>query len=230
MPPKKQALLNILTVLKNHTDSNHTLTVKQIGELLERNHNQKLDRKAIKRNLLELVEMNYDINYTETSRKNSKTGETEIIQTDWYLTPDFDDSELHFLIDSVTFAKNIPPNQKLELTEKLRNLTNLYFKTNRSKIIQLDHLTPKSPEFLLNIDRLNEALEQEKQISFHYQDIGIDKQPFPKMRSDGLTVRNYVLSPCFMTMTNGQTYLVGKHHHYPTVTTYRVDRMTNIQI
>ncbi|GAB2021181.1 hypothetical protein RyT2_02540 [Pseudolactococcus yaeyamensis] len=225
MVAKKQALLNILTLLKRETNFNHTLTVKQIGEMLERTYDQKLDRKAIKRNLNELVEMGYDVNYTETPRKNA-----EPIQTDWYINPEFDDSELRFLIDSATFAKNIPSQQKTEMTEKLENLTSRYFKSSRSKILQLDNSRPKTPEFLLNIDLLNEAIEQKRMVSFHYQDIGLDKKSHPRLRDDGVTVRNYVLSPYLLTMVNTQTYLVGKHDRYDNLTTYRVDRMTTVKI
>ncbi|GHU36996.1 hypothetical protein FACS1894193_13640 [Bacilli bacterium] len=225
MLTKKTSLLNILTLLKRETNFNHTLTVKQIGDILEKNYDQKLDRKSIKRNLNELIEMGYDINYEETSRRNA-----DPVQTDWYINPEFDDSELRFLIDSVTFAKNIPPRQKTEMTTKLEKLTSRHFKSSRSKILQFEHTRPETAEFLLNIDILNEAIESQKQISFHYLDIGMDKKLYPKLRSDKTTIRDYRLSPYLLTMVNTQTYLVGQHDRYDNVTTYRVDRMTNVKI
>ena len=47
---KKTAILCIIDILKKHTDSEHTLTQKQIQDMLESEYGLKLDRKAVKRN------------------------------------------------------------------------------------------------------------------------------------------------------------------------------------
>jgi predicted DNA-binding transcriptional regulator YafY len=225
MQAKKQSLLNILTLLKKETNSTHTLTAKQIQEILERDYDQKLDRKAIKRNLDELIAMGYDIDYTEKTRQNA-----EPIQTDWYINSDFTDSELRFLIDSVTFSKNIPAAHAKELTRKLENLTSKHFKSNRSKIELLHETMPSNPQFLLMIDTISEAIDKGQQISFHYQDMGIDKQAHPRLKDDGVTPKTYQLSPYLLTVANGQTYLIGKHTWHDAMTYYRVNRMANVQI
>ena len=81
-------------------------------------YSQKVDRKAIKRNLMNLIDSGYDIEYSETVRRN-KNGEEETIYSDWYLNREFIDAELRLLIDSLIFSKHIPYNQCKALIEKL---------------------------------------------------------------------------------------------------------------
>ena len=110
VPPKKMLILNILEILKKHSDENHRLSQKEIGEILKRDYFTEVDRKAIKRNLMNLIDFGYDIEFTETKRIN-KNGEEEVIYSDWYLNRDFTDAELRLLIDSLLFSKHIPYNQ-----------------------------------------------------------------------------------------------------------------------
>ena len=74
----KIALLKILEILKERSDEEHQLSTKQIGEILERDYLIKLDRNAVKRNLMRLEESGYRIDWGESTRVN-KNGETETI-------------------------------------------------------------------------------------------------------------------------------------------------------
>lgn len=64
--PKKVIILNILDILKKYTDDNHTLTQKEIQDKLETEYLMKIERKAVKRNLMELIDCGYDIDYDES--------------------------------------------------------------------------------------------------------------------------------------------------------------------
>lgn len=75
--------MNILDILKRYTDENHRLSQKEIMDILEREYEMKVERKAIKRNLLNLIEYGYQIEYSESIRIN-KRGEEESVYTDWY--------------------------------------------------------------------------------------------------------------------------------------------------
>ena len=75
---KKTAILCIIDILKKHTDSEHTLTQKQIQDMLESEYGLKLDRKAVKRNLTDLIDMGFDVGYSERTRK-TKSGEDETV-------------------------------------------------------------------------------------------------------------------------------------------------------
>ena len=101
--------MNILDILKRYTDENHRLSQKEIQDILANEYEMKADRKAIKRNLMNLIEFGYDINYSESVRIfKDKDGEEfeNVILSDFYLEREFTDSELRLLIDSVLFSKN----------------------------------------------------------------------------------------------------------------------------
>ena len=122
--PKKMLIMNILEILKKYTDENHRMSQKDIIDILEREYDMKVDRKAVKRNLLNLSDLGYRIEYSEKVRYN-KRGEEEIVYGDWYLEKNFTDSELRLLIDSLLFSKHIPAKQCEELVGKIEDLANL---------------------------------------------------------------------------------------------------------
>ena len=55
-PPKKMLIINILDILKKYTDENHRLSQKDIIEILDKEYCMKIDRKSVKRNLMNLIE------------------------------------------------------------------------------------------------------------------------------------------------------------------------------
>ena len=107
IPPKKMVTINILNILKKYSDIEHRMTQQDIAEKLKSDYSMDVDRKTIKRNLMDLIDMDPRIDYTEISRKDDKGNETTIC-TDWYIEPEFTDSELRLLIDSLLFSRNIP--------------------------------------------------------------------------------------------------------------------------
>ena len=120
--PKKLTIMNILDILKKYTDEDHRLSQKEIQDILAREYDMKIDRKAVKRNLMNLIEFGYEINYSESVRVfRDKNGEEQenVILSDFYLEREFTDSELRLLIDSVLFSNHIPYMQDMELVKKL---------------------------------------------------------------------------------------------------------------
>ena len=91
MANKKQIIINILDILKRYTDENHRLSQKEIADILKNEYNMKIDRKSVKRNLSNLLEFGYPIEYSESIRMvpNPKTGELEesYMLSDFYLLP-----------------------------------------------------------------------------------------------------------------------------------------------
>ena len=156
-PPKKLLIMNILDILETHTDENHTLTQKEIVEILESKYDMAVDRKAVKRNLLNLIDLGYNIEYTEAVRINKK-GEEESLYTDWYMERAFSDSELRLLIDSLLFSKHIPHSQCKELIEKLSGLSNKYFKSRVNYISMISSDMPENKQLFYTIDVLDEAM------------------------------------------------------------------------
>lgn len=231
--PKKLLIINILDILKRYSDENHRLSQKEIAEILKKEYGMTADRKAVRRNLISLMECGYNIEYSETIRMvpNSKTGESEesCIMSDFYLERDFTDGELRLLIDSLLFSKHIPYSQCKELVEKLENLSNIYFRSRVRHIAKMLNDKSNNKQLFLNIELLDEAISHGRKISFRYMEYGTDKKLHPKCRADG-SVREYIINPYQMAAKEGKYYLICNYDKYGDISNYRIDRISDIKI
>ena len=170
--PKKLMIINILDILRRYTDKNHRLSQKKIAKILQQEYHMKADRKAVKRNLMNLIDFGYDIEYSETIRMvpNAQTGHLEesYILSDFYLRREFDDSELRLLIDSLLFSKHIPYSQCKTLVEKLEGLSNIYFRSRVKHIATLPEDKADNKQIFLNIELLDEAITHNRKVVFKY--------------------------------------------------------------
>ena len=231
--PKKLLIVNILEILKRYTDESHRLSQREIETLLKTEYGMKAGRKAVKRNLMDLLEFGYEIEYTETTRrvKNVKTGEWEenTILTDFYLVHDFTDGELRLLIDGLLFSKHIPYSQCRQLVEKLEGLSNRYFRARVGHIRTLADTSPENRQLFFTIETLDEAISCGRQVAFHYLAYGTDKKVHPRRNSVG-EVREYIVNPYQMAAVNGRYYLIGNYDKYDDVAHYRLDRIADIRM
>ena len=226
--PKKMLIMNILDILKRYSDEEHRLSQKDIIEILDNEYSMKADRKAIKRNLMNLIDFGYNVEYSESIRIN-KAGEEETIYTDWYLVRDFSDAELRLLIDGLLFSKHIPYSQCKDLIDKLKGLSNKYFDAKVKHIRNLPENMPANKQLFWVIEVLDEAISKGKQVSFIYNKYGTDKKLHPRLDSEG-NVREYIINPYQIVATNGRYYLICNYDKYDDVSNYRLDLITNIKL
>ena len=211
--PKKMLIFNILDILKRKTDSSHRLLIKDIVAILAVDYTMTCDRKAVSRNLTDLMEFGYSI-------ENDKG---------YYYNHDFEDSELRLLIDSLLFSKHIPYNQCKELIEKLKGLTSEHFEARVKHIRNLPENLPENKQLFLTIEVLDEAISTGKQVSFLYNTCGTDKKLHPRLDETG-KIRRYIINPYQIVATNGHYYLICNYDKYPNVSNYRLDLITEIEL
>jgi len=234
---KKLLIMNILDILRKYSDEDHRLSQRDIAEILENEYNMTADRKAIKRNLMNLLEFGYELEYSETIRMvpvtDKATGEVRMeenyILSDFYLVRDFTDSELRLLIDSLLFSKHIPYSQCKDLIGKLEGLSNRYFASRVKHIRTMPDTQPPNKQLMYTIEILDEAISKGRQVSFRYCEYGTDKKLHPRRSSDG-SVRTYIVNPYQMAATNGRYYLICNYDKYDNVANYRLDRITDIKL
>lgn len=226
--PKKLLIMNILDILRRYSDVDHRLSQKDIADILKTEYDMDADRKTIKRNLMNLIDFGYELEYSESIRVG-RHGEEETIYTDWYLERDFSDSELRLLIDSLLFSKHIPYSQCKELIEKIEGLSNRYFKSKVRHVCNLPVDQPQNAELFYTIEILDEAIERNRQVMFHYGDYGTDKKLHLRERKDG-KAKEYLVNPYQMVATNGRYYLIGNIERYDNISHYRLDRIRDIEI
>ena len=230
---KKLSLFNTLEILKTYSDEDHRLTQTEILELLKRDYEMEVDRRTIKSNLMDLIELGYEIESQETNRmiRNEKSGvvEESKIMSSFYLVREFSKPELRLLIDSLLFSKHLPYSQCKELVEKIEKLSNKYFKSNMSYIRTMPEDKTNNKQVFYNIEVLDEAISKGKKVSFKYLEYGTDKKQHIKCRENG-EERVYVVSPYQMAAKEGKYYLICNYDKYDDVSNYRVDRITAIEI
>ena len=245
--PKKLLILYILDILQKYTDEEHRLSQKEIQDILQKEYEMPVDRKAVKRNLLNLMEYGSNIEYREVSRKEifrkkdaasdeeiptseeKESSDDNLLWTDFYLNQKFTKEELRLLIDSLLFSKHIPYSRVKEMITKLESLSNIYFKSRSQYIYPLSIDRTDNKQVFYNINILDEAIRNKKKVTFEYAEYHTDKKMHLKKREDG-SVREYVVTPYQMAAQEGKYYLICNYDKYEDISNYRVDRIRNIQI
>lgn len=242
---KKMIVMYIFEIFKKYTDENHTLSQKEISDILKRDYNISAERKAIHRYIFELkdlletdlAELGYEIQYSETVRmvpvKDENTGETvmqeNIIKSDFYLLRPVTDGELRLLLDSLLFSPRISNSQSKALAKKLEGLSNVYFKSHIGHIACLPNESNDNQELFWNIEKLDEAICKNRKVSFKYTEYGTDKKRSAKKDVDGKD-KIYIASPYQMATNEGKYYLICNNDKYDDVSNFRIDRIQNVEI
>ena len=236
--PKKLVILYILDILQKYTDEEHRLSQKEIQNILKREYEMTVDRKAVKRNLLNLIEYESNIEYREVSRKDifrkkdsvsykgtsdfadKEISEDDLLWTDFYLKQKFTNEELRLLIDSLLFSKHIPYSQAKELIKKLESLSNIYFKSCSQYIYPLPVERTDNKQVFYNIAILDDAIRKKKKVLFEYAEYHTDKKMHLKKREDG-SVREYIITPYQMAVQEGKYYLICNYDKYDDILSTR---------
>lgn len=230
---KKIIILYILQILRRYTDADHTMTQQQIIDKLHADFDVEVNRATVKRNISDLIDAGYDIQYTEVVRSHTskKTGEQEenVIYTDLYFEHDFTEPELHMLIDGLLFSRSVPYKQRRQLIDKLGKLSSAHFNQRMNHVHCMSADSPQNPELFHTIDVLDEAITAGKQIQITYNYYGTDMKLHPGRTADG-KIRRQILNPYQMVASEGRYYLICNNDHYDTVSNYRIDRMTHIKM
>ena len=230
---KKIIILYILQILRRYTDADHTMTQQQIADRLRSDYGLEVNRATIRRNISDLIDAGCDIQYTEVVRTHTdkQTGQKEenVIYTDLYFEHEFTEPELHMLIDGLLFSRSVPYKQRKQLIDKLGKLSSVYFNQRMNHVRCMSADSPQNPELFHTIDILDEAITAGKQVRITYNHYGTDMKLHPGLNPDG-TVKRQTLNPYQMIASEGRYYLICNNDHYSTVSNYRIDRITDIEL
>ena len=209
LEPKKLALLRILQILEQYSDIDHPLKQEDIARYLDRDFGIVIERKAIGRNILLLKDAGYDI---LSDRRGC-----------YLVSREFEDSELRLLIDGVLASKHITAKHSKELIEKLCSLSNKYFRSHVKNIWSVNEWSKTDNQALFyNIEIVDAAIEQGKQIAFWYNKYGADK----KLHKTS----DHRATPYQMILRNQRYYLIACNEKWKNLGHYRLDRITDIRL
>lgn len=207
--PKKLALIRIWQILREYSDIDHPLTQEDIAKYLENDYGIVIERKAIGRNISLLRESGVEI---ESLRSGSYLDSRE-----------FEDSELHMLIDSVLCSRHIAVSYSSDLIDRLCALSNKYFRSHVKNIYSVnDRSKTENKALFYNIELIDGAIESKTQLSYDYNKYGVDK----KLHKSSF---QYV-SPYQLILHNQRYYLMAYSDFWHNMVFHRLDRITNMKM
>ena len=206
---KKLALLRILQILEKHSDIDHPLTQDKIIHHLDVDYGIIMERKAISRNIALLEDAKYEIGHCRAG---------------YYLAArEFEDSELRLLVDSVLSNQNITASHSAKLIEKICTLSNKYFRTHVKNIHTVkDWNKSDNSALFYNIEIIDMAINEGKQVQYDYNKYGIDK----KLHKSSFQRA----TPYQLILHNQRYYLMGYSAYWGNMIFHRLDRISNIRI
>lgn len=205
--------LYVLKYLSEHTDENNTASLSDIIEYLK-TQGIEPNRRTVDEDIKELIELGYNIvSYRSTQNR--------------YFLADriFELPELKLIIDAVQAAKFIPPNRTESLIEKVASLTSKSQADELKRNLYLSKQKEENKQLLITIDQINQAINQNKQITFKYYEY--DREGKLSLKYDGYT---YKLSPHALVWNLDNYYVVGYTEKYNKVIKYRVDKINHLEI
>ena len=206
----KPRILYLLKILQERTDEEHQLTTNQLIAILNDEYGISTYRTTISKDVAALQQFGVDVVSIRST------------QTKYFIgSRDFELAELKILIDAVESSKLITTKKSKELISKICSLTNegQVCKLKRNSYFA-DRIKPNNELIYYIVDAINEAINNNKQISFQYYEYtGLKKKV---LRNKG---EIYTISPYSLVWCGDYYYVVGHSKKKERIVTFRVDRI-----
>lgn len=211
---QKIKLLILYDILCRMTDEEHALNADEIIEELAKRNIQS-SRKVLPLDIAMLNRYGYEV----LSYKKK-------FYYYYVVSHPFDTAEVVMLADVVTASK-LSDGQKKALIEKLSGTLGRHQAAALSKhIICFDSSCGKGNyAFMYNVDAVDRAINENKQITFRYFDY--DEKHKKVYRKDG---NRYTANPVIMVWNKDNYYLLAFHNNHDDIVTYRLDKIDDIKI
>ena len=234
MAKHNETLNNVEMIIRTRASEANPIDSSGIFEILCDNPDTKCDRKTVGRALETLRDMYgvdengkwpdpYNKLYYKTTFRSSSP-----IYSKYYFVQEFDDpftpEELFYLMEAVQFSGYVDKNFAIEIIKKLKKLSHekdVNFELH--EIVNERHLTVNN-EFLRWLGDINAAISGNRMISFIDNRYGIDKKLHP------VSDTPVQVCPFRIVVMDGYYWLLCGLRDSEAVRSYRVDRLTNVEI
>ena len=209
---QKLKIFYILDYLNQNSHENHPVRAAELIAMLHNQHNISCDRKTVYSDIAALQDYGVDI-----VSLPGKNGGYFIQQRNFELP------ELKLLIDAVQSSRFLTEKKSRELIEKLCKECSVHdARLMRRDVLVSGRVKSMNETIYYSVDTIQEAIGQNRQIRFRYFDWGLDGSR--KYRE-----KEYMASPYGLCQDNENCYLLAYSERHG-VTSYRVDRMAEIQL
>jgi len=209
---QKLKIFYILDYLERNSREDNPIRAGELIAMLDRDHNIACERKTVYSDIAALQE--YGVDIISLPGKNGG----------YYIgSRNFELPELKLLIDAVQSSRYLTEKKSKELIEKLCQQCNEHdAKLMCRSILVSGRVKSMNETIYYNVDSIQEAITQNRQISFRYFDWDLGGQR--RYRE-----KEYLASPYGLCQDNENCYLLAFSPRHG-ITSYRVDRMTDIRL
>ena len=209
---QKLKIFYILDYLQQNSHEEHPVRAAELIHMLDRQHNIRCDRKTVYSDIAALMDYGVDI-----VTKSGKNGGYFIASRNFEL------SELKLLIDAVQSSRYLTEKKSRELIEKLCKECSVHdARLMKRNVLVSGRVKSMNETIYYSVDTIQEAIAENKQITFRYFDWGIDgKRRYRE--------KDYQASPYGLCQDSEYYYLLA-HSDRHGVTSYRIDRMSDIAL
>ena len=135
-------------------------------------------------------------------------------------------AELKILVDAVQATNFITDVKTAELVEKLLAFSGIRrSEIMRDNIVLYNNHKHSNGDIYDNIEQIELAIRQKKQVSFYYFDLDEKKNRVYRKEK-----KRYITDPVALVFSEDNYYLVAYSQKYQNAVNYRVDRMDTVEV
>jgi len=208
---QKYKIINEYQILMNESDEQHQINAIEMTRRLEA-RGIPAERKTVYKDMATLMEAGVDV------VKGDKG---------YYIgSRVFELAELKLLVDAVGASKFISQKKTKELVEKITTLASMDEATQLTRqVVVPEKRSTGNEKIFYSIDVIYQCLDNNKKMSFKYQDWTLTKEMKP--RHGG---KIYVVSPAFLLRNDENYYLVAYDDDSQQIRHYRVDKIISAEM
>ena len=214
MAEKKQSNLLDLDILRENSDQNHILSVKDIQALLETRYGLNLERRTIYSNLEILAQQGYEISDFKDNGKG------------YYLVNrQFDKGEVLLLCNAVHASHFISQKQSKKLIDTLLATQSKYDQKDfYAKTYMPNPQKTENRQLMYNVEIVSDAIRDRKMLQFTYLKYGKNKKLVAR-RPEA-----YIVEPRYIVYADSRAYMVVTSPNHEGFIHYRLDRIADATI
>ena len=205
----------LMKVMAEKTDDEHSLTMPQILEELEK-YEVSAERKSIYEDFKDMSKLGIDVIKEQRGR-----------ETFYHIAGrEFELAEVKLLIDAVQSAKFITQKKSKSLISKVKNFVSEHqAKQLQRQIVINDRVKTMNESVYYNVDDIHTAINQNRKIKFKYYKWDIDKKLVERHGGS-----YFFVSPWALLWDDENYYMIAFDDWDKKIKHYRVDKMMYIEV
>ena len=212
---QKLKLLYLLEILRDYSDENTYLSVRELTDLLLKNEIV-VERKTLYKDL----ELLQDYGFNIVVEKNGRENIYALVEREFEL------AEVKMLIDVIQASKFLTAKKSRDLIIKLKKLAS----KKQAQKIQRQVYSFEENKYIneniyYNVDAIHNAIAENKQINFNYWQWNYKKEMIDRKNGEV-----YNVSPFALVWNDENYYMVAYDNKKDLIKHYRVDKMCHVVI